>query len=45
MTIKYLKKALLHSRSNETKTQKIVQEILSEIEEGGDEKVIEYAAK
>ena len=45
MTIKYLKKALLHSRSNETKTQKIVQEILSEIEEGGDEKALEYAAK
>ena len=45
MTIKYLKKASLHSRSNDTKTQKIVQDILSEIEEGGDEKALEYAAK
>jgi len=45
MTIKYLKKAPLHSRSNDTKTQKIVQDILSEIEEGGDEKALEYATK
>ena len=45
MTIKYLKKAPLHSRSNDTKTQKIVQDILSEIEEGGDEKALEYAKK
>ena len=45
MTIKYLKKAPLHSRSNDTKTQKIVQDILSEIEVGGDEKALEYAAK
>ena len=45
MTIKYLKKAPLHSRSNDTKTQKIVQDILSEIEEGGDEKALEYASK
>ena len=45
MTIKYLKKAPLHSRSNDTKTQKIVQDILSEIEKGGDEKALEYAAK
>ena len=45
MTIKYLKKAPLHSRSNDTKTQKIVQDILSEIEDGGDEKALEYAAK
>ena len=45
MTIKYLKKAPLHSRSKDTKTQKIVQDILSEIEEGGDEKALEYAAK
>ena len=45
MTIKYLKKAPLHSRSNDTKTQKIVQDILSEIEQGGDEKALEYAAK
>jgi len=45
MTIKYLKKAPLHSRSKDIKTQKIVQDILSEIEEGGDEKALEYAAK
>ncbi len=45
MTIKYLKKAPLHSRSNDTKTQNIVRDILSEIEEGGDEKALEYAAK
>ena len=45
MTIKYLKKAPLHSRSDDTKTQKIVQDILSEIEKGGDEKALEYAAK
>ena len=45
MTIKYLKKAPLHSRSNDTKTQNIVRDILSEIEEGGDEKALEYAVK
>ena len=45
MTKKYLKKAPLHSRSKDIKTQKIVQDILSEIEEGGDEKALEYAAK
>ena len=45
MTIKYLKKAPLHSRSKDIKTQKIVQDILSEIEDGGDEKALEYAAK
>ena len=45
MTIKYLKKAPLHSRSNDTKTQKIVQDILIAIEEGGDEKALEYASK
>ena len=45
MTIKYLKKAPLHSRSDDTKTQQIVQDILSDIEVGGDEKALEYAAK
>jgi sulfopropanediol 3-dehydrogenase len=45
MTIKYLKKAPLHSRSDDTKTQKIVRDILSDIEVGGDEKALEYAAK
>ena len=45
MTIKYLKKAPLHSRSDDTKTQQIVRDILSNIEVGGDEKALEYAAK
>ena len=45
MAIKFLKKALLHLGSNDTKTLKILQDILSEVEKGGDEKVIEYAAK
>ena len=45
MTIKYLKKAPLHSRSDDTKTQQIVRDILSGIEVGGDEKALEYAAK
>ena len=45
MTIKYLKKAPLHSRSDDTKTQKIVRDILHDIENGGDEKALEYASK
>ena len=45
MTIKYLKKAPLHSRSDDTKTRQIVRDILSDIEVGGDEKALEYAAK
>lgn len=45
MIIKYLKKTPLHSGSCDTKTQKIVQHILSQVEQGSDEKVIEYAAK
>ena len=45
MTIKYLKKAPLHSRSDDTKTQQIVRDILSDIEVGGDEKALEYATK
>ena len=45
MTIKYLKKALLHSRSDDTKTQQIVRDILHDIENGGDEKALEYASK
>ena len=45
MTIKYLKKAPLHSRSDDTKTQQIVRDILSDIEVGGDEKALQYAAK
>ena len=45
MTIKYLKKAPLHSRSDDTKTQQIVRDILNDIEVGGDEKALEYATK
>ena len=45
MTIKYLKKAPLHSRSDDTKTQQIVRDILNDIEAGGNEKALEYAAK
>lgn len=45
MPIEYLKKAPLHSRSDDTKTQEIVRTILNEIEEGGDAKALEYAAK
>ena len=45
MTIKYLKKASLHSRSDDTKTKQIVSDILNDIEAGGDEKALEYAAK
>ena len=45
MTIKYLKKAPLHSRSDDTKTQQIVRDILNDIENGGDEKALEYASK
>jgi sulfopropanediol 3-dehydrogenase len=45
MTIKYLKKAPLHSRSDDTKTQQIVRDILNDIEAGRDEKALEYAAK
>ena len=42
---KIFKKILLHSGISDTKTRKIVQRILSQVEQGGDEKVIEYAAK
>ena len=45
MTIRYLKKAPLHSRSDDTKTQQIVRDILHDIENGGDEKALEYASK
>ena len=45
MTIKYLKKAPLHSRSDDTKTQQIVRDILNDIEAGRDKKALEYAAK
>jgi hypothetical protein len=45
MLVKYLKKIPLPSGSSGTKSQKIVQHILSQVEQGSDEKVIEYAAK
>ena len=45
MIIKYLKKTPLHSGISNTKTQKIVQHILSQVEQDDDEKVIVYAAK
>ncbi|XAT58366.1 histidinol dehydrogenase [Rhodobacteraceae bacterium IMCC1335] len=45
MTVKYLKKAPLHSRSDATETRDIVRKILDEIEAGGDEIALEYAAK
>ena len=45
MTVEYLKKAPLHSRSDASETRDIVRKILDEIEAGGDEKALEYAAK
>ncbi len=45
MTVEYIKKAPLHSRSDATVTHDIVRKILDEIEAGGDEKALEYAAK
>ena len=45
MIKKIFKKKPLHSGSRDTKTQQILQQILSQVEQGGYEKVIEYAAK
>ena len=45
MTVEYLKKAPLHSRSDASETRDIVRKILDEIEAGSDEKALEYAAK
>lgn len=45
MTVEYLKKAPLTAKSDASDTNKIVQIILDEIEAGGDEKALEYAAK
>ena len=45
MTVEYLKKAPLHSRSDAGETRDIVGKILDEIEAGGNEKALEYAAK
>ena len=44
MTVEYVKKAPLHSRSDATETREIVRKILDDIETGGDEKALEYAA-
>ena len=44
MTVEYDKKAPLHSRSDATETREIVRKILDDIETGGDEKALEYAA-
>lgn len=45
MTIEYLKKAEKSAATGEDDTRKIVAQMLSEIEEGGEEKAIEYTAK
>jgi len=45
MTITYLKKATLTSTTDFADVQKTVQDILNDIEVGGDEKAREYAAK
>ncbi|MEJ8472753.1 histidinol dehydrogenase [Roseibium algae] len=45
MTVTYLKKATLTSRSDASDTTKIVQDILNAIEFGGDAAAVEYAAK
>ena len=45
MSITYLKKATLTSTTNSADVQKTVQDILNDIEAGGDAKALEYAAK
>ncbi|MEJ6748286.1 MAG: histidinol dehydrogenase [Yoonia sp.] len=45
MSREYLKKATLTSQSNASETHKIVTDILADIEQGGDDKAREYAAK
>ena len=45
MAIKFFKKLLLHSGSNDTKTQKIVQGILSDVKKGITENVVQCAVK
>lgn len=45
MTREYLKKATLTARSGASDVNEIVQGILNDIEEGGDAKAMEYAAK
>jgi sulfopropanediol 3-dehydrogenase len=45
MSREYLKRATLTSESDATETQKIVSDILKDIEAGGDKAAMEYAAK
>ena len=45
MIKKIFRKKPLHTGRSDTKTQQILQHILSQVEQGGYEKVIEYAAK
>ncbi|MEM8958942.1 MAG: histidinol dehydrogenase, partial [Pseudomonadota bacterium] len=45
MTREYLKKATLTSKSDASETQEIVQKILDDIEAGGDQAALDYAAK
>ncbi len=45
MTIEYLKKAEKSSATGEDDTRKIVAQMLSDIESGGEERAIEYAVK
>ncbi|AHD10450.1 histidinol dehydrogenase [Phaeobacter gallaeciensis] len=45
MTREYLKTAALTPKSDASETHKIVQDILDDIEAGGDAKALEYAAK
>ena len=45
MSITYLKKASMKSTTNSADVQKTVQDILNDIETGGDAKALEYAAK
>ncbi|MEM8592930.1 MAG: histidinol dehydrogenase, partial [Pseudomonadota bacterium] len=45
MTREYLKKATLTARSGASDVNELVQGILNDIEEGGDAKALEYAAK
>ena len=45
MSITYLKKASMTSTTDSADVQKTVQDILNDIESGGDAKALEYAAK
>ncbi|MEO1250522.1 MAG: histidinol dehydrogenase, partial [Pseudomonadota bacterium] len=45
MAREYLKKATLHSTSDATETRQIVRDILDDIESGGEDAALKYAAK